>query len=352
MSLNFTTDIMDTFFASNIATDANYESPGNFNLPAAGSGSAAIDHVTIGTAGDYTTIPTATPALGTATFQTAMKLLSTSVLGAAGAGYSVADVLTMVGGVHSGAAASLNVAHTQLVSVAANALGTGYSMGDVITLVGTGGTTVTPPTVTVDTIGGGGSIASFHISTAGEFSGNPTAFAQSGAAVPPGGTGATFQTPLYGVKTFTVAVPSSYTTLPAGTAATTVSPSGGTGCTITGHWGVTALNITDAGAYETTPTIAFSSGIAAATAVLGSFPSGSTDEHKLYMLVELIRSYLDEATNTAQVKDMHSVVRKMLAALHYGGTTGSFDSSDLATKALNAGMRYIASNPKHNSSSI
>src|SRR5690606_19327782 len=93
------------------------------------------------------------------------------------------------------------------VSVALDAAGSGYAPGDTITLAG--GTAGTKAVVTVDTVSSG-AIATFHISDAGDYTVTATSFTQdstSGA-----GTGATFDTGLFGVLDFTVSTAGSYTT--------------------------------------------------------------------------------------------------------------------------------------------
>lgn len=65
---------------------------------------------------------------------------------AAGAGYLVGDLLTVVGGVFS-VPMVLGVATTKLLSCLGNAIGLGYNIGDVITL--SGGTASTPATLTI-----------------------------------------------------------------------------------------------------------------------------------------------------------------------------------------------------------
>src|SRR4051812_25255183 len=97
MALDYTVDLM-ALYNSKIGNDANYQSPGNFNLSVAEAGSVGVASATIDTAGVYTTVPTATAATGAATFSTRMKLISSTVVAVPGSGYAIGNTLTLVGG--------------------------------------------------------------------------------------------------------------------------------------------------------------------------------------------------------------------------------------------------------------
>lgn len=202
---------------------------------AAGTGYAATDTITL--AGGTPTTK------GVATIATT-KLIS-GTINAPGSGYEINDTITLAGGT-AGTKAILTVTHGQLVSAAKNAAGSGYAPGDTITL--SGGTAGTPAVITVDTVSAG-AIATFHISTAGDYTVLATSFTQ--ASTSGIGTGATFDTGLFGVKTVTVSTAGSYTVN--ATSFTQDSTSGsGTGFTMSAPvFGVNTITISNRGEYQT-----------------------------------------------------------------------------------------------------
>lgn len=341
MALDFTNDVMP-LFATNVGNDANYQSPGNFALGTNLTGSVGIASVTITSAGTYTSVPTATASSGSATFSTRMKLLSGSTVNAAGTGYAIGNVLTLSGGTKT-TAATVTVATAKLVSATIAAGGTGYGNAQTITVTVAGGTSSQAATISVTSDSSGVITTVNSVSQAGSYTVLPTLSANAVT----GGSGSGLALNLvFGVNTVTVSQPGVYSALPSNPIA--VTGGAGTGFTLTGSWGVQGLVLTNAGTYESVaPTIGFSSGSAAATAVLA--PQAETDENtqKLFTLVEIVRSLVAECDNPAQAKQIHEVLRKMMSAMRFGGPT-TFSASEMAVDALNSGMRYFASNNKHN----
>ncbi|MES2395799.1 MAG: hypothetical protein V4549_07340 [Bacteroidota bacterium] len=224
---------------------------------------------TVGAAGTgYTSAPAVAITGGGgsgATATSTLKLLS-SVVAAAGTGYAPTNTITLAGGT-STTTAIATVATTKLVSAAVNATGSGYVAGDTITLAG--GTFSTPAILTVltETLG---AVTTFSISTAGSYTVNSTTFTQS--ATSGVGTGATFNTGLFGVNTLTVNTAGVYTVLPSNPISQASSSGSGTGATLTGTWGVNTVVLGANGSgYSSMPTVTISGGAgtgATATAVM------------------------------------------------------------------------------------
>jgi hypothetical protein len=352
MALDFTSDIM-TLFDSKVGSDANYQAPGNFGLATTQVGSVGIDHVDVTVAGSYTTKPTATPSSGSATFQVRMKVVTVSSVGAAGTIYAPGDVLSVSGGTKS-VAATLTVAAVKLVSATIAAGGSGYDGGSPSTFNVTvaGGTHGAAAVVSVTTDGTGVVTTVNSVTTPGSYTVLPSlsANAVTGDDGTNHGTGLTLNL-VFGVLSATISAAGVYTALPSNPVATTEGGSG-TGATFNLAWGVDSLVVTDPGVYEgAAPTINFSAGAAAATAVLASGTTQDTDEKKLLMVVELIRSFVEETTSTVQLKDMAEAMRKMLSAMKFG-SPAEYDSSVTADAVVAAAMNYIARNPTHGGASI
>lgn len=201
---------------------------------AAGTGYAPTDTITLA-GGAFTSAAILTVAT--------TKVISKAVL-TAGTGYAINDTITVAGG--AGATKAIfTVTHAKLVSAAVNAAGTGYAPGDTITLSGGTGT---PAVLTVNTVSSG-AVATFTITTPGDYTVLSTTFTQSSSSGI--GTGATFNTGLFGVLTLTVTNAGSYTTN--ATTFTQFSTSGtGTGATFdTIVYGVNTFTISTPGIYQT-----------------------------------------------------------------------------------------------------
>lgn len=198
----------------------------------------------------------------TATAIATMKAISATV-SAGGSGYhpTVSDTLTVSGGTSTTAAIfSISTVASVLSQTAANfngagnngtfAAGTGYANGNTITL--SDGTIVT-----VGTVGGGGEVSTFSITTI-----STTPHAASGdtltqSSTSGSGTGFTLTlgTANQGVAAVTVGTAGVYSVLPSNPASTTGA---GTGATLTISWGVNAVTVTDGGNnYASAPAVSF-----------------------------------------------------------------------------------------------
>lgn len=353
MALNYTSDIQ-SLFAANIATDANYQSPGNFGLTTALTGSVGVDHATIGTAGSYTTIPTAT-STGGATYQVRMKLVTVTAVAAAGTAYTPGDVLTLVAGTATDAShtSQLTVATMKLVSatITGGHAGTGYGNAQTFNVTVAGGTSSSAAVVSVTTNSSGVVTTINSVGTPGSYTVLPslTGNVVTGDDGSDHGTGLQLNL-VFGILTTTITRAGIYTALP--TNPVSVTGGSGSAATFTLAWGIDSLVILTAGVYENSvaPTIVISSGAGAATAVLASPSTNQADSQKLLMMVELLRCLIAETTTATQLKDLHEVLRKMMATMKFGG--GLYSASATATAARSAAMHYIAKNPTHGSASI
>jgi hypothetical protein len=169
--------------------------------------------------------------------------LASLALNAPGTAYVVNDTVTLAGGTHTTAAIA-TVSKIQLVTVAMNAAGTLYTPGDVITLVG--GTHTTSATVMVDTVDGvTGAITSSHIIQGGVYTVGATTFTSSGGS----GSGATWQTGVFGIQAFTISNAGVYS-VNAATFTQTSTSGSGVGATFqTAVYAIHAVTITTAGSY-------------------------------------------------------------------------------------------------------
>ena len=162
---------------------------------------------------------------------TAMSV--TAGLGAVTASYARGDYVVPAGGTSS-VAAQFQVLTTTLAALALKFGGAGYAVGDQITLGGNGGTVGLAPVLTVTSVSTG-VITGFVISQGGSFTNNGGGnFIQSSTTG--SGSGATFQTALFGPLTLAVSNPGDYTAVPANPANQASSSGAGLGATYTITW--------------------------------------------------------------------------------------------------------------------
>jgi hypothetical protein len=210
-----------------------------------------VDGVSIITPGRYTVFPTSpvsttvAPAGGSGctltltsvgwTIEMETQEAVSAVIAAGGTGYAINDALTLVGGTLSeltgSAAAVFDVASEGAVSATLGAGGSGYTNGaQVLTVSGGTFTTAAQFNVTVSA----GTVTSVDsLATAGDYTvtpGNPAATTGGG------GTGATLNVTYGAVATVALSSKGKYDFVPSNAVATTVAPSGGTGCTLTVTW--------------------------------------------------------------------------------------------------------------------
>lgn len=257
-------------------------------FPASAASLTVLGSITAGS--DYTALPTLAPSGGTLTagstdaasaIATSLKCV-TATVATPGTGVAVSDTFTLSGGTLMGAspydgatltagvATLLTVATVRLVGLAKNAAGSGYAAGDTITL--SGGTAGTAAVVTVLTVSAG-AIATFSITTAGSYTVTASSFTQ--ASTTGSGTGATFNTPVWGANTFTITTAGGYTVPPSTPNTPTNGTGTGTGVTVTVSFGIGTAAITHSGNYSSAPGFAATSadgngsGASIATGTLG-----------------------------------------------------------------------------------
>lgn len=275
-----------------------------------------LSGVSVVTAGSYATLPT----LGTtgngsgATLVPTMKSVSATVA-AAGTGYVTADTITLTGGTHT-INSVLTVASTKLVSIAVNAGGSNYLVGDTITLAG--GTSSTKAVLTVATVSSG-AVTGVTISTAGVYTVNSatfTQFATSGV-----GSGATFNTAVFGVNAVTVSTAGAYTVLPSSPVAQGATSGSGTSATFTVLWGLLSVAVTVPGiGYDSTSALSVTGGggTGGATGTL-SIGSANTIEVAAYTLAGGTNGNTTITGNTLLGQD--TVPRKGMYALRNSGAS-------------------------------
>ncbi len=195
------------------------------------------------------------------------------VVVAPGSGYETGDTITIDGGTAS-QKAILAVATTQLVALAINAAGTGYAINDTVTLLG--GTSSTQAIITVDTVGGGGEILTFTITTAGDYTVETPTFTQDSTSGI--GVGATFNGGLFGVLTATIDTAGSYSATPSNPVSQETTSGAGTGATFTMAYEVDAITVLDGGLnYSVAPTITITGDGTLATAT-ATIVNGSVNQ--------------------------------------------------------------------------
>ena len=251
-----------------------------------GEGGESVVSVTINTVGSYTAaLPTVTfgdPDLfsGVVAQGTVHGKALSAVATAAGGGYAYANVLTQTAG-GTGTMATWTVNSLKTVTLTLLNDGTAVDPGDEYEFSGSydGGSWTTPLRVRIDT-GTGGNAATFSVVTPGVW---------TGAAAPTTTTGATrtqvaagsdfngsdlqFNITSWGVNSVTLTTEGDYTAISGGAKATSVSPAGGTGATLTITYGVKNVEITNVGSNYISAAdadVQFSGGAAAGTAVLGN----------------------------------------------------------------------------------
>lgn len=215
-------------------------------LPSAGS-LTLLGAITAGQ--DFTSLPTLTESGGTPS-TTGAKAVATSlkavtaVVAAPGTGVAINDTFNAAGGTlaDGGLPTKLTVTHAQLISALKNAAGSGYVPGEVITLAG--GTFGTAAQITVDTVNSGAIVTS-HVSRAGDYTVLPASFTQ--ASTSGSGTGATFNTAVWGALTFSLTTAGGYTVPPASPVALTNVVGSGAGVTATISNGLGTARITHGG---------------------------------------------------------------------------------------------------------
>ncbi len=226
-----------------------------------------LSSVTVSTAGRYATLPTiGTTGNGSgATLNPTMKSVSATVA-AAGTGYVTADTVTITGGTHT-ISSIFAVASTKLVSLAVNAGGSNYLVGDTITL--SGGTHSTAAILTVSSVSGG-AVTGVNVTNAGSYTVNASSFTQS--ATSGVGSGATFDTVVWGINTVTVSTPGAYTALPSSPVSQGATSGGGSGATLTVLWGLLSVQVAAGGTgYDSTSALSVTGGggTGGATGTLG-----------------------------------------------------------------------------------
>jgi len=345
MAINFDSQIL-SLFAGSVVSDAAYQSPGTYNIPANFLG-GTLASITVSNAGSgYTDRPAIGFSGGGGSGAAATAVLTgTSVasisVAAAGTGYTSIPTVSLAGFGGTGATAT---ARMKAQTVAIQAAGSGYAQNDTITL--TGGTSTQAVILTVNTVGGGGEVQAVTITNAGNYSVLPSNPVSQGSTSG-GGTGATFNITAWNIVAFTVgAGGSGYTGRPTVTV-TGGGGSGGAGTAVLTGTTIASITLTAAGSnYHSPPTVSVTGGAGsngAATAVMTS-----RAEQRILTIVELVRAYMATISGPAEAKTFREVMLKMLDELKLGGsgkqyfTDATYPASTQATAAQAAALRAFA----------
>jgi len=257
------------------------EGVASYSTIVAGSGWASTPTVTVSDP-DF-----AFDGAATATVQANFKALS-AVATAAGSGYAYNNVLTQTSGV-TGTPATWTVTALKTNGLTLNNGGSSIDNGDEYTFSGSysGGSWTTPLRVRItNAVTGVVQAGGWTVVTPGVWSGAGAPANTGGAiltqvadGVDHNGSGLILNLTSWGVATVAVATEGDYTAFTSGAKATTVSPSGGTGATLTITSGLESVDVLTPGRGYTATSdaaITFSGGTgASATAVLtNSYQNG------------------------------------------------------------------------------
>ena len=253
-----------------------------------GEGGEGVASLTINTVGSYTSalpgITFGTPDLFSGVQATGIvhgKALS-AVATVAGSGYAYNNVLTQTAG-GTGTMATWTVSALKTDGLTLNNGGTSIDNNDEYTFSGSysGGSWTTPLRVRItNAVAGVVQAGGWTVVTPGVWSG-AAAPANTGGAiltqvvdgVDHNGTGLILNLTSWGVATVALATEGDYTAIAGGAKATSVSPAGGTGATLTITYGVKNVEITNPGSHYISVADAggtFTTGAATGTAVLAS----------------------------------------------------------------------------------
>jgi hypothetical protein len=249
-----------------------------------GEGGESIVSVTINTAGSYTS------ALPSITFGTPDLFLGVQATGvvhgnalsavatAAGTGYNLSDVLTQTAG-GTGSYATWNVTGLTVVGITLKNGGTANDVGDEFAFNNPNFAVAMRVRVTASNAGvatavaivDGGRLITGALPSATDAGGFTRV--QTVGATDMNGQSLEVNFTAWGVATVAAVTQGDYTAITGGANATSVTPSGGTGATLTITYGVSGVEITNAGSnYISVADAAatFSTGAATGTAVLGA----------------------------------------------------------------------------------
>jgi len=276
---------------------------GNRNIGTTGTsdnkiGGEGVASVTINTAGTYTaSLPTAsfsTPDIprGIRATGTVHGNALTAVATAAGTGYNLANVLTQTTGGTGVSIATWRVTGVTVVGITLNNGGTANDVGDEFTFAASGFATPIRVRVTASSNGVATavSIVNGGVWTNGALPSNSVGMTRTQVAAGQDNNGQGLQVNFaaWGVATVAVVTQGDYTAITSGAKATTVTPAGGTGATLTITYGVSGIVVNEKGSGYTSPTdaaVTFSGGAATGTSVLtidsGAVGSATNQENAI-----------------------------------------------------------------------
>jgi hypothetical protein len=280
---------------------------GNRNIGTTGAsdnniGGQGVAAVTINTAGTYTSaLPTAT--FATPTIPTGVRATGTvrgnalsAVATAAGTGYNLNNILTQTAGGTGVAMATWRVTGLTVVGITLKNGGTANDVGDEFAFNNPNWPTAMRVRVTASNSGvataielvDGGVLTTGALPAATDAGGFTRV--QTAAGQDFNGSGLEVNFTAWGVATVAVVAQGDYTAISSGAKATSVTPAGGTGATLTITYGVSGVVINEKGSGYVSAadaSIEFSGGAAAGTSVLttdsGNVRSGTNQENAIRM---------------------------------------------------------------------
>jgi hypothetical protein len=254
-------------------------------------GGEGVASITLGSTGSYTsalpTVTFATPEIPTGVRAQGIVHANalTAVATAAGSGYTLGNVLSqnVIAG-DTGRYATWTVTGLTVVGITLKNGGTANDVGDVFAFNNPNWPTAMRVRVTASTSGtataveivDGGVLTTGALPSATDAGGFTRV--QTFGTIDTNGQNLEVNITAWGVATVAVADQGNYTAVSAGAKATTAAPAGGTGATLTITYGLSGIEMTEAGSgYRSAPAVTVSTGSGSFTAALTSSQQNALD---------------------------------------------------------------------------
>jgi len=124
------------------------------------------------------------------------------------------------------------------------------------------------------------------------------------------------------------------------------SPTGASlvGATLTVVLGVVSVTLSNAGQYQTAPTVTFSAG--GGTGATATAALGNAVEARMLTMIEVLRSYIASCSTSAELYAMRDIIRAMMGRINGGNGTAAFDASIWSAAAQRIGVKKFATQPR------
>jgi hypothetical protein len=315
-------------------------------------GGEGVASVTIGTPGTYTSsLPTATfkaPSIptGVRATGTVHGNALTAVASAAGTGYNLADVLTQTAGGTGVAMATWRVTGLKVVGITLNNGGSANDVGDIFEFRHSSFSTPLQVRVTASTSGTATAVEIVNggMWVSGALPGNTgqAGFTrvQTFGTQDMNGTGLQVNFTAWGVGTVAYATQGDYTAVAGGAKATSVTPAGGTGATLTITYGVSGIVIDEKGSGYTSASdaaVTFSGGASSATVALttdsGGVGSATNQENAIIAHAKTTSGGTDQVADIIKQESSHRYLVRT--------ADGIAQCKLVATTSITEGQMYI-----------